>query len=388
MLRLETVSTSGRTDSTKPLSTSSNLGSTRTGTLDTGVSRRSREAWEASREAIMSEKRLVYTCTFCGKSFRNQFDWTRHETAVHLSHVAWICMATGPVTEDDVCVFCSKPQPDEAHLQRHRVSDCLVNRTLNDRTFTRKDLLLQHVRGMHLGKDVSNSPLYLPESWKVETEPLSIHPLWCGFCVRTLSSTAERMSHVAQHFKDGLDMSTWRPPSTSLVREYEQRRLMSNTMDISDPTPTNIEENHQQVSVPRERRDSITSGSDSDADDLPADRSREMIGVGTQFVERSNQPRRSRITAEARDILTASFEQNPYPDAAQIDQLAHATQLTAKAVRTWMSNTRARSKGDNLTEQEDIRRLASRPFSHQPKPSRSERQEQSDMESAEHEGLG
>jgi hypothetical protein len=170
-------------------------------------------------DAVHLKSNFQYVCTFCGASFRHSFEWRRHETAVHCPHLGWTCMATGPVTEFDECVFCSIPHPGEGHLEQHRVSDCLVKKTPEERKYHRKDLLLQHIRAIHLAKDASKS-FNSPDSWKTDTEPLTCHPVWCGFCQETFRTTAERMDHVAKHFQDGLDMRAWVPPPTSLERDF------------------------------------------------------------------------------------------------------------------------------------------------------------------------
>jgi hypothetical protein len=314
---------------------------------------------EPPSSSAMTQQPPAYTCTFCGASFRHAFEWRRHETAVHCPHLGWTCMATGPVTEDDECVFCSVPHPGEGHLEQHRVSDCLVKRTPEERKYHRKDLLLQHIRAMHLAKDASKS-FNIPDSWKTDTEPLTCHPVWCGFCQETFRTTAERMDHVAKHFQDGLDMRAWVPPPTSLGRDFGLGSLPADVMDMSDdPTPSRIDDH---ASLTSESRNSVTPGPSSEANDRireevaasligigPSEATRQysirvadVYGAGEQFAAQTTQPKRSHITPEAREILTMSFERNRYPDVTRINELAQRTGLSAKAVRNWMSNRRAR----------------------------------------------
>jgi hypothetical protein len=292
--------------------------------------------------AVPQKDTFQYVCTFCCAIFRHSFEWRRHETAVHCPHLGWTCMATGPVTEDDECVFCSTPHPSEAHLEQHRASDCLVKRTLEDRKYNRKDLLLQHVRAIHLARDASKS-FNIPEAWRTDTEPLSIHPVWCGFCQETFRTTAHRMDHVAQHFQQGCDMTAWVPPSASVEADFQMHNLPSEMMDTSDPTPSRIDETHDHASLPTEPRDSATPVPSSEADNrMRQEVALHLSGTGEQFAAQPTQPKRSHITPEAREILAMSFERNRYPDVTRINELAQRTGLSAKAVRNWMSNRRAR----------------------------------------------
>jgi hypothetical protein len=51
----------------------------------------------------------------------------------------------------------------------------------------------------------------VPQDWSRLVESSDVRPAscWCGFCGRTFESVTTRMDHVAQHFREGMDMRAW-----------------------------------------------------------------------------------------------------------------------------------------------------------------------------------
>lgn len=109
------------------------------------------------------------------------------------------------------CVFCSDAVDDLNHFNHHNVQICL-EKSESERTFARKDLLKQHVLQKHLvaANDYTRRWFDSPNFWS-ETVDMSLEARWRGFYSLILDDMPARMSHVAQHFRSGLDMTTWEP---------------------------------------------------------------------------------------------------------------------------------------------------------------------------------
>jgi hypothetical protein len=146
----------------------------------------------------------IYQCTFCTDSFPAKYDWQRHEKSLHLALEKWTCAPQGAVltTSDKkrLCAFCRAPNPDDEHLESHNYSSC-QERTVQERTFYRKDHLNQHLRLMH---NVKFSPWM--EHWRSATAEILSR---CGFCNTTFTTWKDRVDHLAAHFKKGADIAQW-----------------------------------------------------------------------------------------------------------------------------------------------------------------------------------
>ncbi|KAL1978300.1 hypothetical protein VTN31DRAFT_1159 [Thermomyces dupontii] len=147
----------------------------------------------------------IFQCTFCTDSFPAKYDWQRHEKSVHLPLERWICAPFGAVIKDaegtDVCAFCLTPNPTEDHLEGHNYSVCR-DKTMQERTFYRKDHLNQHLRLMH---NVKYEPFM--DRWQSTTNEFRSR---CGFCNATFTTWKDRVDHVGAHFKNGADMAQWK----------------------------------------------------------------------------------------------------------------------------------------------------------------------------------
>ncbi|KAJ5901537.1 hypothetical protein N7495_002065 [Penicillium taxi] len=144
-----------------------------------------------------------FQCTFCTDSFAAKYDWQRHEKSMHLTLERWTCCPHGGVTEDQGilrCVFCSVINPDRDHLETHNYIDC-QEKSIQERTFFRKDNLNQHLRLMHGAK---LQPCM--EKWHSSTTDIKSR---CGLCGSMLSTWKDRVDHLAGHFKNGATMAQW-----------------------------------------------------------------------------------------------------------------------------------------------------------------------------------
>jgi len=106
-----------------------------------------------------------------------------------------------------LCAYCEQDAPDEMHLQElHRYQVCLSKPEV-EKTFNRKDKLQQHVAQVH--KQMSLSA-HAASSW-IRHLDRNLR-FCCGFCSETLETWALRSDHIAAHFENGLNMSSWQGP--------------------------------------------------------------------------------------------------------------------------------------------------------------------------------
>lgn len=149
----------------------------------------------------------TYQCTFCTETFKTKHDWQRHEKSLHLSLERWICCPSGATQfctdyGQNRCVFCGLSNPPDGHEEEHNYSNC-VEKSLEERTFYRKDHLRQHLSLVH---DVKFQGFSM-ESWKLVTPEIRSR---CGFCGIVMGSWSFRVDHLAEHFKGGKSMADWK----------------------------------------------------------------------------------------------------------------------------------------------------------------------------------
>ncbi|KAK2739686.1 hypothetical protein FQN57_006520 [Myotisia sp. PD_48] len=178
----------------------------------------------------------IFQCTFCTDSFPTKYDWQRHEKSLHLALDKWTCAPHGGIemtdTGQSVCAFCRHPNPDEEHLETHNYSTC-EEKSIQERTFYRKDHLNQHLRLMH---SVKLGPWM--DSWKTTTTEIKSR---CGFCDMTFTTWKDRVDHLAAHFKSGVEMTQWKgewgfePHITSRVENGMPPYLIAQDRNTLDP---------------------------------------------------------------------------------------------------------------------------------------------------------
>lgn len=169
--------------------------------------RRRRPTAPTPRRQLTDDKKRIFQCTFCCDTFRNKYDWTRHEKSLHLSLEKWICAPLGPVITDQEsgskkCVYCDLNNPSSDHLDSHNHRQC-EEKGLDARTFYRKDHLRQHLRLFH-GCDVM---IPSTESWKSVANTINSR---CGFCGMRFTTWTDRVDHITAHFKAGALMKEWK----------------------------------------------------------------------------------------------------------------------------------------------------------------------------------
>ncbi|KAK6524414.1 hypothetical protein TWF281_011322 [Arthrobotrys megalospora] len=172
-------------------------------------SRRRRRRYRHHSPTKTSRKGLgvadrIYQCTFCTDSFKTKYDWTRHESALHLTLEAWICGGHEGVyvkNDENKCIFCDLTDPSELHLAEHNFDKC-AKKPVPSRTFYRKDHLTQHLRTVHGARKITIGMA----RWKSKMDQVQCR---CGFCGERFGLWSERNGHIAEHFIEGAKMKDW-----------------------------------------------------------------------------------------------------------------------------------------------------------------------------------
>ena len=200
--------------------------------------------------------KITFQCTFC-LSGLSEKAWRRHEQSQHVLHRQWTCMLNSdpfvPSPSCDsliICVMCkltirlnSEFSSKEDHIKTcsNRVADCL-NRSVEERTYSRKDHLVQHVQQFH------NATLNRSEvdRWESANEQLN-RPWGCGFCGEILPDWDAREAHIAIHFRQGLNMNDW--DSSRIVPETIQVEESDEALNPRKSLPTNDDRDLARLTV-------------------------------------------------------------------------------------------------------------------------------------------
>jgi hypothetical protein len=194
----------------------------------------------AGQSGSLQGSEKMFSCTSCPESFRRAFDWQRHEEGAHkFNHIEWVCPFHDMSLVTSCCIFCSHNVESIEHFANtHNVHICSVpgdiesssppdstsrrrglhvcsGQSVSEHTFTRKDLLAQHVRGIHFrsAEHTVTNLFRVPDAWSklVDPERTNHDALWCGFCLQSFLRIPDRMAHVADHFRDGFTIDGWVP---------------------------------------------------------------------------------------------------------------------------------------------------------------------------------
>ncbi|KAH8129503.1 hypothetical protein LI328DRAFT_159845 [Trichoderma asperelloides] len=172
-----------------------------------GRRRRRRQIPKAVDMSTILPSIYTYQCTFCTETFKTKHDWQRHEKSLHLSLERWVCTPYGPIqfcSERNclACVYCGSKNPSLEHTEQHNDFVC-TERSLDGKTFYRKDHLRQHLNIVH-GVKFQKWPM---NGWKASTPKIRSR---CGFCGILMDTWDSRVEHLAQHFKSGKSMAHWK----------------------------------------------------------------------------------------------------------------------------------------------------------------------------------
>jgi len=148
-----------------------------------------------------------FQCTFCLMKL-SQKAWKRHEETQHLPLRKWICMPNNlpyrNESADWTCLFCHNPFYEDHPTYCERGIQQCQGRSLDERTFLRADHLVQHGKTVHKA-ELNRDDL---RAWMMKS-PLKQQEWGCGFCGERLKTWKVRATHIAAHFRTGMDMSMW-----------------------------------------------------------------------------------------------------------------------------------------------------------------------------------
>ncbi|KAK3177913.1 hypothetical protein OEA41_000045 [Lepraria neglecta] len=142
----------------------------------------------------------VHWCTTCEQPHKIYTcdGYKRHEKE---HETRFICMPFGPVEYENgssYCTLCGIPNPNQRHLEGHKLGDC----TQRPRTFTRKSPLVDHLKshGIKAGE-------ILAERWRRPTEKKAFA---CGFCVELFLTMVDWLNHIDDaHYKNHEHIRDW-----------------------------------------------------------------------------------------------------------------------------------------------------------------------------------
>jgi len=183
-----------------------------------------------------AENPLTFPCTICIQSFPKKGNWKRHEKEAHGPNVVgWTCPFHDTSLLGTPCMFCPELVGNITHFDKHNIHICLANSnvdavfpdeevpkgrtghvcsdmSLTDRTFARKDRLIQHIQIMHADMALPRG-FKPPKEWskRLDDTLFDSEMLWCGFCRQSFDCMSDRMTHVAKHFHKPRTMEGWTP---------------------------------------------------------------------------------------------------------------------------------------------------------------------------------
>ena len=111
------------------------------------------------------------------------------------------CMPYGPVqasVSGPQCSLCDAPSPNQEHLDKHMVHQCITKL----RTYTRKANLVKHLE-FHGIQDGST----LADTWQISFKKKYFS---CGFCIARFDTLIGQLNHIdVDHFRRGDDICGW-----------------------------------------------------------------------------------------------------------------------------------------------------------------------------------
>ncbi|RDW56554.1 hypothetical protein BP6252_14104 [Coleophoma cylindrospora] len=198
---------------------------------------------------IQAPKKTVYRCTvpidgiLCETVFRSEGDWVRHEESYkHCPQRRYMCLECIEHMRDEddnpVCAFCSQQLPPASSIKTHYLQCQKAQSGKHVFNAARKDHFRNHLRG-HGIADIT------PEA---QTWIFAVESDWerqCGFCTQMFTTWDERKHHVANHFKQGMDISCWRLPSPKKKKPSDDYRPGTNHKRHDDDDDDDDDDNSQ-----------------------------------------------------------------------------------------------------------------------------------------------
>lgn len=99
-------------------------------------------------------KTAKFACVFCKTPCKILYEWRRHEESAHVSPIEFICEDLEPMCINVKCVYCGMGDKSWGKGRQHLYANAnhkpaCYQKTEAERTFTRKDHLVQHIRYVH-----------------------------------------------------------------------------------------------------------------------------------------------------------------------------------------------------------------------------------------------
>ncbi|KAF7936669.1 uncharacterized protein EAE97_008035 [Botrytis byssoidea] len=158
----------------------------------------------------------TYSCTYgpgderCPYATSRKSDWIRHEESEkHWPQKRYMCMLCAePRSDEDLnpcCTYCSLAFSTIEEVQSHSLN-CIEARR-KEKTFTgaKTDHFQAHLVDVHHRPGLDTTSAAWTYNHKTKWQR------YCGFCTYHFIDWEERKNHVADHFKEGADISNWDP---------------------------------------------------------------------------------------------------------------------------------------------------------------------------------
>jgi hypothetical protein len=192
----------------------------------------------------------VYHCTFesngmlCNFTTKFRCDWIRHEESEkHWPQKRYMCLLCIEVMMDDEgrpqCKFCSERLPAFGDNKAHYLQ-CEKARNKGRHIFAaaRDEHFRTHLRRFHAKQGIDAEAA----TWNFTVQ--SKWPKQCGFCPHRFAVWEERSSHIALHFEQGMDISSWKPQSRKPKRLGDHRPGIDHHKRDDDDDDDDDDENH------------------------------------------------------------------------------------------------------------------------------------------------
>lgn len=176
----------------------------------------------------------LYCCTFraCSYAIHDFSDWKRHEeSGKHWPQQRYMCTECPTPSTDSLgnpaCGFCLVSFSQLGTSRSAHYLQCTVAMR-KAKTFQRCDKLFAHLRITHgmvnPSQQAAASKFSLNTQW----------PRQCGYCDIIFQTWEERMEHLAEHFKEGLDKSAGKLPFRGPKDSHPKRPEFGRRDDDSD----------------------------------------------------------------------------------------------------------------------------------------------------------
>jgi hypothetical protein len=280
----------------------------------------------------------IYHCTvpvdgiLCKFSANSEGDWVRHEESdKHWPQKRYMCISCIDLIKDEegnsLCDFCLQQLPPVGSNKTHYLQCRKAQRGKHVFNAARKDHFRNHLK-THGIADITSET----SAWTFAVE--SGWNRQCGFCTQTFTNWDERKHHVAKHFQQGMDISSWIFPSPKRKR--------------SNDYPPGIDH----------RRD----GNDDDDDDNDDSHNNRPKSRQTSTARFSGQP----FSRQADNSYPAEgwlgwmdggiYDTNTGPTSMEKVKayLKHQSQVESEADDRPLSDTKSRNSRDYATQQSDL----------------------------------